>query len=100
MKKCAKNAVADLWQKKIEIAGDRMSPNVKCCKTPLIMPVAATRAKSISCVYLKMVIRDREVGGSNPLAPTIKSHLIKYLRPPVWAACFLVVADLWQALFR
>jgi hypothetical protein len=35
------------------------------------MPVAATRAKSISYVYLKMVIRDREVGGSNPLAPTI-----------------------------
>jgi hypothetical protein len=51
--------------------------------------VAATHSKAKTYFFARLKIRDREVGGSNPLAPTIYFNLVKYLRPPVLAACFL-----------
>jgi hypothetical protein len=33
--------------------------------------VAATPRKSKTCIFDGVKVRDREVGGSNPLAPTI-----------------------------
>jgi hypothetical protein len=42
--------------------------------------VAATFEKANTYVFAAPIIRDREVGGSNPLAPTNNLHLIKYLR--------------------
>jgi hypothetical protein len=41
--------------------------------------VAATPEKSETCVFDGVKVRDREVGGSNPLGP-------KTLRPPVTVA--------------
>jgi len=37
--------------------------------------VAATFEKANTYVFAAPIIRDREVGGSNPLAPTINSRL-------------------------
>jgi hypothetical protein len=49
--------------------------------------VAATFEKAITYDFAELVVRDREVGGSNPLAPTSQ---INNLRLPVVAAVFLV----------
>jgi hypothetical protein len=49
--------------------------------------VAATFEKAKTYVFAKPLVRDREVGGSNPLAPTSQ---INNLRLPVVAAVFLV----------
>jgi len=38
---------------------------------PVILLVAATRFKSIGYIFKSFFVRDREVGGSNPPAPTI-----------------------------
>jgi len=38
----------------------------------------------------------REVASSNLAVPTNKSHFLNYLQPPMLAAYFLSVADLWQ----
>jgi hypothetical protein len=38
-----------------------------------IFLVAATFEKAKTYVFIEPVVRDREVGGSNPLAPTIKT---------------------------
>ena len=47
-----------------------MGANVGMQK-PSIFLVAATFEKAKTYVFTEPVIRDREVGGSNPLAPTI-----------------------------
>jgi hypothetical protein len=62
---------------------------MKGCKNPNETLVAATFSKAKTYVFARFKIRDREVGGSNPLAPTIKFHLINCLQPPASAACFL-----------
>ncbi len=49
-----------------------------------------------SYVFARLKIRDREVGGSNPLAPTI--YFQSTYGRQHWRLVFLVVADLWQAL--
>ena len=36
--------------------------------------------KGNTYVFAALIIRDREVGGSNPLAPTNNSHLINYIQ--------------------
>ena len=46
-------------------------------KTLEIPLVAATFEKANTCVFAALIIRDREVGGSNPLAPT---NYFKHLR--------------------
>src|SRR4030095_1628198 len=43
---------------------------------------------------VERTVRDREVGGSNPLAPTNKVNLHNKLRPPPSAAFFFVVSNL------
>ena len=45
--------------------------------------------------YREMTIRDREVGGSNPLAPTSNLNRINYLRPLALTAVLVAVANLW-----
>jgi hypothetical protein len=45
------------------------------------------------------MIRDREVGGSNPLAPTIFLHPVKYLPSLALTVLFHRVANLWTNLF-
>ena len=53
----------------------RRNGNVKICKNGPNSVVAATQEKSESCVLDGVKVRDREVGGSNPLAPTnLKSN--------------------------
>ena len=44
--------------------------NVKICKNGSNYVVAATPEKSETYVFDGIKVRDREVGGSNPLAPT------------------------------
>ena len=51
--------------------------------------VAATFEKANTYIFAAPIIRDREVGGSNPLAPTI---IFKHLRLPAKVAGFV----LWQ----
>jgi hypothetical protein len=46
--------------------------------------MAATFEKANTYVFAAPIIRDREVGGSNPLAPTIK---INDLRLPAYFIC-------------
>jgi hypothetical protein len=58
--------------------------------------VAATFSKAKTYVFARLKIRDREVGGSNPLAPTI--YFQSTYGRQHWRLVFLVVADLWQAL--
>ena len=55
--------------------------------------MAATFEKANTYVFAAPIIRDREVGGSNPLAPTIQ---FKHLRLPAKVA----VLVLWQHLAR
>ena len=40
------------------------------CKNPSKSVVAATFEKAKTYVFAEPLVRDREVGGSNPLAPT------------------------------
>jgi hypothetical protein len=40
------------------------------CKNPSKSVVAATFEKANTYVFAEQLVRDREVGGSNPLAPT------------------------------
>ena len=53
--------------------------------------VAATFEKANTYVFAEPIIRDRDVGGSNPLAPT---NQFKHLRLPLAVA----VLVLWQAV--
>jgi hypothetical protein len=46
------------------------------CKNARISLVAATFEKANTYVFAAPIIRDREVGGSNPLAPTNNSQSI------------------------
>ena len=55
--------------------------------------VAATFEKANTYVFAAPIIRDREVGGSNPLAPT---KIFKHLRLPAKVA----VLVLWQYCVR
>jgi len=59
--------------------------NVRECKNPNKTLVAATFEKAKPYVFAEARIRDREVGGSNPLATT---NYIKRLRLPLLAAVF------------
>ena len=54
---------------------------------PLILLVAAPRFKSIGLFFLLPFIRDREVGGSNPLAPT---NNFRHLRLPAKVAVLVL----------
>ena len=66
------------------------------CKNPSKSVVAATFEKAKTYVFAEPLVWDREVGGSNPLAPT--NH-INNLRLPTLAAVSLVweICD-WFAL--
>jgi hypothetical protein len=59
----------------------------KECKNPRKSSVAATFEKANTYVFAEPLVWDREVGGSNPLAPT--NH-INNLRLPALAAVSLV----------
>jgi hypothetical protein len=63
--------VANLWTKFTALDCYAMGRNVKICKNLSISLVAATYSKAKTYVFARPRIRDREVGGSNPLAPTI-----------------------------
>src|SRR5215204_4656599 len=54
-----------------------MVRNGNGCKNARISLVAATFEKANTYVFAAPIIRDREVGGSNPLAPT---NQIRHLR--------------------
>ncbi len=56
-----------------------MGANVKKCKNLSRTLVAATISKAKTYVFARLIIRDREVGGSNPLAPTINLPSINYI---------------------
>ena len=62
-----------------------MVKNGNGCKNLRISLVTATFEKANTYVFAAPIIRDREVGGSNPLAPTI---IINDLRLPALAAVF------------
>ena len=59
-----------------------MGANVKECENPNKTLVAATFEKAKTYVFAEPLIRDREVGGSNPLAPTIFSLPVLTYRLP------------------
>ena len=71
--------MAKLWPEYPTSGVEETVKNVKICKDGRNHVVAATPEKSETCVFDGIKVRDREVGGSNPLAPT---NLIKHLRPP------------------
>jgi hypothetical protein len=58
------------------VGGSGMSWNVTECKNLRNSLVAATFEKANTYVIAPTIIRDREVGSSNPLAPTNNSHSI------------------------
>jgi len=60
--------------------------------------VAATFEKANTYVFAAPIIRDREVGGSNPLAPTNQLQH-KQLRLPRLVSRFCQVAILWTKFF-
>ena len=66
-----------------------MVKNGKECENARNSLVAATLEKANTYVFAAPIIRDREVGGSNPLAPT---NQFKHLRLPAKVA----VLVLWQ----
>jgi hypothetical protein len=51
--------------------------NVTECKNPKKSVVAATFEKAKTYVFAEPLVWDREVGGSNPLAPTNNLNLSK-----------------------
>ena len=88
--------VANLWTKFTASDCYAMGANVKKCKILSKTLVAATSSKAKTYVLARLKIRDREVGGSNPLAPTI----LKYKATitcgrHLWQPHFLCVANLW-----
>ncbi len=62
--------MAKLWPEYPTLGVEETAKNVKICKTGRNYVVAATREKSETYVFDGIKVRDREVGGSNPLAPT------------------------------
>ena len=68
---CAQKRVANLWTEFAARDGYAMGTNRKECKKPSKSLVAATFEKAKTYIFARPKIRDREVGGSNPLAPTI-----------------------------
>src|ERR1044072_4902881 len=72
-----------------------MVRNGNGCKNPRKSLVAATFEKANTYVFAALIIRDREVGGSNPLAPT--NHF-KHLRLPVKVAVLVLWQDCGRAL--
>jgi hypothetical protein len=67
-----------------------MVKNGNGCKNARISLVAATFEKANTYVFAAPIIRDREVGGSNPLAPTNNSYWINNLGPRVFTPFFFV----------
>ena len=67
-----------------------MLENGNECKNPRISLVAATFEKANTFVFAAPIIRDREVGGSNPLAPTSYRPSIHLI-----SRSFRRVANLW-----
>ena len=63
--------VANWWTEFTAFDCYAMGANVKICKNLNKTLVAATSLKAKTYVFARPIIRDREVGGSNPLAPTI-----------------------------
>ena len=57
-----------------------MGRNGNGCKNARNSLVAATFEKANTYVFAALIIRDREVGGSNPLAPTNNLHPHQYLQ--------------------
>ena len=62
--------MANLWTEFAAHHEYEMVTNGKECKNTNKFLVAATFEKAITYVFAETVIWDREVGGSNPLAPT------------------------------
>jgi hypothetical protein len=62
--------VSKLWPDDLTSDVEETVRNVKICKTRRNHVVAATPEKSETYVFDGFKVRDREVGGSNPLAPT------------------------------
>jgi hypothetical protein len=62
--------VSKLWPDDPSSQVEETVRNVKICITGSNYVVAATPEKSETCVFDGVKVRDREVGGSNPLAPT------------------------------
>jgi hypothetical protein len=57
-----------------------MVKNGNECKNARNSLVAATFEKANTYVFAALIIRDREVGGSNPLAPTNNLASLNYLQ--------------------
>ena len=72
--------VAKLWPDDPSSQVEETVRNVKICKNGRNHVVAATPEKSETYVFDDIKVRDREVGGSNPLAPTKKPQKKRTLR--------------------
>jgi hypothetical protein len=62
--------VSKLWPDDPSTQVEETVRNVKICKNGRNYVMAATPEKSETYVFDGIKVRDREVGGSNPLAPT------------------------------
>ncbi len=68
-----------------------MVSNGNECKNASNSLVAATFEKANTYVFAAPIIRDREVGGSNPLAPTSYLLAINYLQSAALKRSLLAV---------
>ena len=85
--------VANLWTKFTAFDCYAMGANVKKCKNLNETLVAATYLKAKTYVFARFKIRDREVGGSNPLAPTNHSSPHGDRRRSPFFVCGTIVAE-------
>jgi hypothetical protein len=96
----ARDRVANLWTEFAALHGYAMSTNVKECENHNRSLVAATFEKAITYVFAATAIRDREVGGSNPLAPTKKHRIIKPLQVRRLFCCSILSAAEPSFIFK
>ena len=86
--------MAKLWPDDPTSGVEETIRNVKICKKGRNSVVAATPEKSETYVFDGFKVRDREVRGSNPLAPTNKPINSNHLRPPTFGGRFFLGANL------
>ena len=91
--------MANLWTEFSAHNRHRMVKNGNGCKNARNSLVAATFEKANTYVFAAPIIRDREVGGSNPLAPTNNLPSLNYLQSLTSTNVFRSVANLWTKFF-
>jgi hypothetical protein len=90
------SVVSKLWPEYPTLGVEETVKNVKICKKVRNSVVAATPEKSKTYVFDGIKVRDREVGGSNPLAPTkLNSKATTIYAASIGGFISLVVSKLW-----